>query len=158
MVDIQLDFSPGEVTPVQVLDKHEYRGRHSHTYDLYLPAWGPRPGRNSIEVSSATYSAVSIGDSVCLTLHPGAIGLPWFDVLRDQALDDHAVLPGALKLAVIAVDADLLEARPRHQGQAGAVFRKMRDVSFHRPSARAASISASIAAWPTPRPRCERRT
>jgi hypothetical protein len=78
VVDTQLDFSPGEVTPVQVLDKHEYRGRHSHSYDLYLPAWGPRAGRNSIEVSSATYSAVNIGDSVCITLHPGAIGLPWF--------------------------------------------------------------------------------
>jgi len=78
VVDIQLDFSAGEVTPVQVLDKHEYRGRHSHSYDLYLPAWGARTGRNSIEVSSATYSAVNVGDSVCLTVHPGAIGLPWF--------------------------------------------------------------------------------
>jgi hypothetical protein len=78
VVDIQLDFSAGAVTPVQVLDKHEYRGRHSHTYDLYLPAWGPRTGQNSIEVSPATYDAVNIGDPVCITLHPGAIGLPWF--------------------------------------------------------------------------------
>jgi len=78
VVDIQLDFSAGDVSQVQVLDKHEYAGRRSHTYDLILPAWGPRTGQNSIEVSAATYQAVNIGDNVCITLHPGAVGLPWF--------------------------------------------------------------------------------
>jgi hypothetical protein len=78
VVDIQLDFSAGAVTPVQVLDKHVFHGRRSTSYNLYLPAWGPRAGPNSIEVSSATYHAVNIGESVCITLHPGAIGLPWF--------------------------------------------------------------------------------
>jgi len=78
VVDIQLDFSAGEVTPVQVVGKHESRGSRSHTYDLDLPAWGPRTGPNSIEVSSAIYNAINIGDSICITLHPGAIGLPWF--------------------------------------------------------------------------------
>ncbi len=76
--DIQFDFSAGEVTPVQVVGKHESRGSRSHTYDLDLPAWGPRTGPNSIGVSSATYAAVNIGDTVCITLHLGAIGLPWF--------------------------------------------------------------------------------
>jgi hypothetical protein len=78
VVDIQLDFSAGQVTPVQVTGKYETHGQHSHSYNLNLPAWGPRPGPNTIEVSAATYRAVSIGDNVCLTLHPGAIGLPWF--------------------------------------------------------------------------------
>ena len=78
MVDIQLDFSPGDVTAVPVTGKFVTHGRHSHSYNLNLPAWGPRLGPNSIEVSSATYQAVNVGDSVCLTLHPGAIGLPWF--------------------------------------------------------------------------------
>ena len=78
VVDIQFDFSAGDVSQVQVLDKHEYSGRHSHSYNLNLPAWGPRTGPNSIEVSAATYRAVNIGDNVCITLHPGAVGLPWF--------------------------------------------------------------------------------
>jgi hypothetical protein len=78
VVDIQLDFSPGAVTPVQVLDKHETHGRHSHGYFVSLPAWGPRTGPNSTEVSAATYGALNIGDSVCVTQHPGALGLAWF--------------------------------------------------------------------------------
>ena len=78
VVDIQLDFSAGQVTPVPVTGKYITSGRHSHSYNLNLPAWGPRLGPNAIEVSAATYRAVNIGDNVCLTLHPGAIGLPWF--------------------------------------------------------------------------------
>jgi hypothetical protein len=78
VIDIQLDFSAGEITPVQVLDKHEYRGRRSHSYNLSLPAWGARTGPNSIEVSGATYHALNIGDTVCITQHPGALGLAWF--------------------------------------------------------------------------------
>jgi hypothetical protein len=78
VIDIQLDFSPGAVTPVQILDKHETHGRRSHSYYLSLPAWGPRTGPNAIEVSAATYGALNIGDSVCVTQHPGALGLAWF--------------------------------------------------------------------------------
>ncbi len=78
VVDIQLDFSAGQVLPVQVLDKHISSGRRSSSYHLSLPAWGPRMGPNSIEVSSSIYRALNVGDSVCITLHPGAIGLPWF--------------------------------------------------------------------------------
>jgi len=78
VIDIQLDFSPGAVTPASVLDKHETYGRHSHGYYLSLPAWGPRTGPNSIEVSAGTYGALNIGDTVCITQHPGALGLAWF--------------------------------------------------------------------------------
>ena len=78
MIDVQLDFSAGQVIPVQVLDKHEFRGRHSHSYDLSLPAWGPRTGPNAIEVSASTFNAVRIGENICISLHPGALGLPWF--------------------------------------------------------------------------------
>jgi hypothetical protein len=78
VVDIQLDLSAGQVTPVPVTGKYETHGRHSHSYNLNLPAWGPRTGPNSIEVSWSTYRAVNIGDNVCITVHPGAVGLPWF--------------------------------------------------------------------------------
>jgi hypothetical protein len=61
-----------------VTGKYETHGRHSHSYNLNLPAWGPRTGPNSIEVSWSTYRAVNIGDNVCITVHPGAVGLPWF--------------------------------------------------------------------------------
>jgi hypothetical protein len=78
VIDIQFDTSPGVVTPVQVLGKFENHGRRSHSYNLTLPAWGPRAGPNSIEVSGAVYRALNVGDNVCITLHPGAVGLPWF--------------------------------------------------------------------------------
>ena len=78
VIDVQLDFSTGQVFPAPVLSKHESRGSRSHSYYLDVPAWGPRTGPSSIEVSSSTYDGVSVGENVCITLHPGALDLPWF--------------------------------------------------------------------------------
>jgi len=78
VVDIQFDSSAGSVIPAQVLGKHTTRNRHSYNYYLELPPWGPRTRPNNVEVTSTTYSALQIGDTVCMVLHPGALTLPWF--------------------------------------------------------------------------------
>ena len=58
------------------------------------------------------------------------------EILRDQALDDHAIAPHAVELAVLLVHADLLEAHVRHEGEAGAVLGKdARDEFPHAPGA-----------------------
>jgi hypothetical protein len=31
-----------------------------------------------VQVPSRTYDALNVGDSVCIALHPGALGLSWF--------------------------------------------------------------------------------
>jgi hypothetical protein len=77
MVDIQFDTSVGTVFSAPVLGKYASHGR-STSYHLNLPAWGPRTQPDSIEVSSSTYNALNEGDTVCITLHPGVLSLPWF--------------------------------------------------------------------------------
>jgi hypothetical protein len=44
------------------------------------------------------------------------------DILRDEPLDEHAILPDAVELAVLQLDADLAKAHARHQTQAGVVL------------------------------------
>ena len=78
VADIHFDSAAGTILRVPVLGKHEYHSRRSDTYHLDLPAWGPRNGPNTVEVSSSTYETLNAGDTVCITLHPGALSLPWF--------------------------------------------------------------------------------
>jgi hypothetical protein len=77
LVDIQFDTSAGTVFTVSVLGKYAYHGRSS-SYHLNLPPWGPRTQPESVEVSPRTYDALNVGDTVCITLHPGVVNLPWF--------------------------------------------------------------------------------
>jgi hypothetical protein len=77
MVDIQFDTSAGTVFAAPVLGKYAYHGRSS-SYHLNLPPWGPRTRPDSVEVSPKTYDALNVGDTVCITLHPGVVNLPWY--------------------------------------------------------------------------------
>jgi hypothetical protein len=79
MVDIQFDTSAGTVFTAPVLGKYAYHGRSS-SYHLNLPPWGPRTHPDSVEVSPKTYDALNIGDTVCITLHPGVVNLAWYSV------------------------------------------------------------------------------
>jgi hypothetical protein len=79
LADVRFDASVGQVFPVTVNGKYVSRGR-STSYELELPPWGPQAMRRSVAVSRSTYDAVQIGDPVCVTLHPGALGAPWFAV------------------------------------------------------------------------------
>jgi hypothetical protein len=78
VADVQLDASPGRLTPVLVISKYETYGRHGTRYDhLRVPAWGPAPA-GAVDVTRSVYDGVAIGDRVCMTLHPGLLALPWF--------------------------------------------------------------------------------
>lgn len=77
LADVQFDTSPGTPTTAAVLGKHIASGR-STTYYLDVGPWGPRTRPNSISVSSGDYRALNAGDSLCIGLHPGFLGLPWF--------------------------------------------------------------------------------
>ena len=39
--------------------------------------WGPRAETNDVAVDSDTFSAVKRGATVCISLSPGAFGIPW---------------------------------------------------------------------------------
>jgi len=77
MIDIQFDTSAGTVFSAPVLGKYAYHGRSS-SYHLNLPAWGPRTQPDSVEVSPKTYDALNVGDTACITLHPGVLNLAWY--------------------------------------------------------------------------------
>ena len=63
----------------QVLDQHVTTGKTT-TYNLTLSPWGPRPEAGDAEVTKAFYHSVSKGERVCVYLHPGSLGVRWFEV------------------------------------------------------------------------------
>lgn len=84
--DVRFDPSTGQVIRVAVRDKHVSHGK-STTYSLDLPPWGPRTSAQSVSVSESLYDAVQPGDPVCVWLHPGALGQPWFTLHLCQPTD-----------------------------------------------------------------------
>lgn len=79
VIDTRFDTSAGQVLPVTVSNKHISHGR-SNSYHLDLPAWGPRTAPSTVSVRRSLYEAVQPGDVVCITLHPGSLGVPWYAV------------------------------------------------------------------------------
>jgi hypothetical protein len=47
---------------------------------LGLGPWGPVPVPTKVLVAQAVYDAVPDGESVCVTLHGGALGMAWYEV------------------------------------------------------------------------------
>lgn len=79
--DVLLDDRPAETYEVAVLHKHVSSGKHT-SYDLRLAPWGPVGEEQEVDVGSALYDEVEIGDLVCVQLRPGALGVRWFVVDR----------------------------------------------------------------------------
>lgn len=52
-------------------------GRYASAY-LRLAAWGPYEVEAEYAVPRAVHDGVSIGDSVCVDLHPGALRARWY--------------------------------------------------------------------------------
>jgi hypothetical protein len=80
VVDINLDGSPASVVRVAFAGKHEEQGKSGAAHYLDLPAWSPRAKATSVAVARATYDSVHLGDIVCILLHPGALGIAWYEV------------------------------------------------------------------------------
>ena len=64
---------------------------HHMRHYLDLTAWGPHPGRNEVQVGEAWYKVVDTGDTLCVNVHPGALGvaywqLSWHCQVRSGAL------------------------------------------------------------------------
>lgn len=79
-----LDRETPEVFRTAVRGKHISGGKHT-SFDLELDPWGPVTDRESVDVGRPLYDAVSQGDDVCVALHPGALGVRWYVVLRCRA-------------------------------------------------------------------------
>jgi hypothetical protein len=74
------DKSVGTGYAAQVVSKHVTSGR-STSYYLDLSPWGPEQGKNDVSVSSSIYHKTSIGEQVCLQLHPGLLHVQWYTLV-----------------------------------------------------------------------------
>jgi hypothetical protein len=71
--------APLGVSSAQVLEQHAKSGRATNYY-LGLSAWGPMRQATEVQVPWEVYKYASVGGLVCVTLHPGALGMPWYDI------------------------------------------------------------------------------
>jgi hypothetical protein len=77
--DTRLDRAPPQRFTVPVLAKHLSGGTRSplRRY-LTVEPWGPRAEIDDITVDGETFNAVRRDASVCISLHPGTLGIPWY--------------------------------------------------------------------------------
>jgi hypothetical protein len=61
-------------------DPHTSSGRNGTTYYVDLAPWGPRTEWEILIVSRRVYDAATRGAPICVKLHPGALGMPWYRV------------------------------------------------------------------------------
>jgi hypothetical protein len=77
VTDTLADNSKASTYIVPVSGKHTSSGR-STTYYLELVPWGPLQSPNELSVSSSFYDSITVGDQVCLGLHPGRLHAAWY--------------------------------------------------------------------------------
>lgn len=76
LADTRLDHADGQAFQSQVLRRY-IGGSRSTTYHLVLAPWGPVAGPDNVTVTSGLYHQVQEGQTVCVTLHPGLLRMPW---------------------------------------------------------------------------------
>lgn len=77
VVDVRFDGAPAQLYRTSVTDKYETHGKTTG-YHLQLAPWGPRGQATSVGVSDVAYNAAQSGDPICMSLHPGVLGAPWY--------------------------------------------------------------------------------
>ena len=81
-----LDRFPAASYTAQVYGKHVTGGRQK-TPEIRLGPWGPRKAAADVTVPWELYRGIRIGETVCVRVHPGALGVPWYRVARCQSGD-----------------------------------------------------------------------
>jgi hypothetical protein len=76
-----LDRSTLETYRVIVVSKYVSHGR-STSYHLKLAPWGPNVGGQNLMVSYSQYAEVRPGNTVCMLLQSGALGVAWSELGR----------------------------------------------------------------------------
>jgi hypothetical protein len=78
-VNALLDRSPPMTYPVVVQSKRASHGK-STSYHFGLQAWGPFDTGQDVMVPAWRYRQTQIGDTVCVALRAGALGVAWYTV------------------------------------------------------------------------------
>jgi hypothetical protein len=75
--DAVLDAAAPTTYRPMVLRKHVTGGRN-RSYELTVNPWGPRSSVADITVSPSVFNQARVGQPICVSLHPGALGSPWY--------------------------------------------------------------------------------
>lgn len=79
LVNRVFDSSPSQVFETVIQDKNmSWGGRGGPHYHLILAPWGPVDHSVTVGVGGGAYYHASIGGSMCVKLHPGALGVAWY--------------------------------------------------------------------------------
>ncbi|MFP5229336.1 MAG: hypothetical protein ACLGXA_17125 [Acidobacteriota bacterium] len=76
--DTVADRSAPQTYSAEVVGGHVSHGR-STSYYLELGPWGPAAVATSMSVGRSTYYATQRGEVLCLSLHAGALHVPWYE-------------------------------------------------------------------------------
>lgn len=79
VVNLHLDDSEPQVFVTRVVDMRVSSGNPITRY-LKVEPWGPANEADELEVGKELYKRVRKGDSVCVYLFPGALGVRWLEV------------------------------------------------------------------------------
>jgi hypothetical protein len=85
LANVRLDRHEPERHAARVVDTR-VTGSDNKTYEFRLASWGPRTTEENVEVTSELHGRVAKGDTVCVYLWPGALGVRWYEV-RDCPKD-----------------------------------------------------------------------
>jgi hypothetical protein len=78
-----LDQTGGSTYPTTVYGKHVTSGRN-RTPTMRLGPWGPRATEQEATAPWDVYRSTNVGEKVCVVLHPGAFGVPWYRIAKCQ--------------------------------------------------------------------------
>ncbi|GEM_PF-2491992 len=78
-VNALLDQSTPQTYRVVVTRKHVSHGKWT-SYHLSLAPWGPAAGGQDLMVPYSQYAAVKTGDTVCMLLRSGMLGVAWSEL------------------------------------------------------------------------------
>ena len=93
-VDALLDRAPPRYYEPRVVARADPHVRAASRH-LRVEPWGPPRAPVELVASKRFYEETHVGDRVCVTLHRGALGVPWFSVTRapcSAALTDARTL------------------------------------------------------------------
>jgi hypothetical protein len=79
LADQLFDGAEPSAVRVLVLGKRTSSGKGASQY-LRVGPWGLRRRTNEVEAKRDVYDAAAAGSLVCLSVHPGALGMPWYEV------------------------------------------------------------------------------
>jgi hypothetical protein len=75
--DAVLDASAPITYKPAVLRKHVSGGRN-RSYELTVDPWGPRKSADDITVPLAVFNQARVGQSICVSVHAGALASAWY--------------------------------------------------------------------------------